>query len=261
MNRFLVGLVCLAVVGCSPEEGILSSLGSSFEITAENGLAIAREGWDSVALVNAVSLIESSRQLKAQMPRATQTVDCLSSGSISATTSSNGFNDASVPKFEASGSFKVVTSYSNCSNSIGVFGTKQNGQQTLEQSWTGYDATTDEFAKISIALTYLNLSTSDSVTGETFKDGAINGVVEGATTTTEWDLSLSSSATNDEILTSETTTGVITNDADSYASDGAWIIKGANDTTVVSTVVANGLDISINGAQAVTLTWSELDAL
>ncbi len=266
MNRFLVGLVCLAVVGCSPEEGG-SSAGSSapsladlnvqlkmpsFEITDDNGSSIAQAGLGSVESAD-VDLPDRSLPIQNRQLRTTSTLDC-NPGTWSSTVTSNDI-DASTSEFNISGSHKTVDLFDNCT----VFVMELNGQITADLYWTGYSAATNDFDSTSFAVTFVNYSTSYSLTGETSVDGAFSGVVIGTTTTTDWALSVSSSATNGEILTSETTTSVVKNDDDNYLSAGTWIINGANDTSVLTTVVANGLEISINGGQATLVEWSDLD--
>jgi len=265
MNRFSVGLAwlglaCLAVVGCSPEEGS-SSIGTwelnvplktpSFEISDENGSGIAQAGLDSVGLAE-VDLVDRALSLKAPVLRATETtaLPC-TSGSGSASVASNDLN-ASAPEFNVSGSIKTVLSYSNCSIS-GLL--EINGQMTVDQSWTGYSAATALFDTTDYRITFTNYSQSTDLSGTLSVEGAIDGSVNGSTTILDWALSLSSPATNGLIVTSATTNSVVKNDADSYPSTGAWIIKGANDTSVVTTIVANGLEISINGAQLTIIDW------
>jgi len=259
MNKFLVGLGCLAVVGCSPEEGSTSSGNSglnvqlqtpSFEISDENGRSIAQAGLDSVGLAD-VDLADRALSLKAPTLRATNTnsLPC-DPGSGSVTVASSDIN-ASAPEFNLSGTIKTVLSYSNCI----ILSVEQNGQMTVDQSWTGYSAATELFDTTDYTVTFANYTQSNAFSGALSVDGAINGSVNGSTTTLDWALSLSSPATSGLIVTSATTTSVVKNDADSHPSAGAWTIKGANDTSVVTTIVANGLEISINGAQATIIAW------
>jgi len=268
MNRFLVGLVCLAVVGCLPVEDSNSSpSGSSglnvqlstptFEITAENGVALATVGLESMEYMGSGL---GGRSLSNQNPllrlSATETEACDNgTGSATVAISTNGINDQT-GEMSVSGSFVVDSSFDNCDvTSLTVF----NGQLNIDTAWTGYDSATSEFGSMLLTVDFLNFSatTTDETTSI---DGQLEVGTVGSATSMDWALSVSSSATNSQILTSETTTSISGNQANDYPSGGAWIIKGASGTSIVSTIEANGLEISINGAQATLVVWDDLEA-
>ncbi|MDX1472961.1 MAG: hypothetical protein R3309_02265 [Reinekea sp.] len=60
-----------------------------------------------------------------------------------------------------------------------------------------------------------------------------------------------------ETIRIKTTSNIVFNTADAYPSSGAWRIEGAEDTFITATIVANGVEYSVNGGQTVLVAWDD----
>jgi hypothetical protein len=90
-------------------------------------------------------------------------------------------------------------------------------------------------------------------------DGKMQSSISETETNLSWDYYVQSSLLNNQTVHTYTTTPITLTQADTYPSAGAWRIEGSENTYMIATVVANGIEVSANGGQAELITWSELE--
>jgi hypothetical protein len=242
-------IATLAILGCSPEE----AKGPSLVITDSNAKALVT---NSLALTDFAedygdigfrSLQDTGAR---NATRATEsfTFSC-DSGSQTMTFS---VDDSAISgdDLAANGSMSITTDFNNCVE----FGETANGSMAITFGWTGYDGY--DASTVSLVIDFDEFETSSSE-GSASMDGKLNASISGDSVSMSFNYLVSTTETGGETIRIKTTSNIVFNTADAYPSSGAWRIEGAEDTFITATIVANGVEYSVNGGQTVLVAWDD----
>lgn len=186
-------------------------------------------------------------------------LDC-DSGSGSWTGSATGVSDTG--EMQSSGTISSNATYNDCKNGSSDYYTIDDGKISLDMSWSGYQSSTETLSSWGITVRFSDYSYEEYYYGDTIKnimDGAIKVSGNDSEARLSMALSFSSPELNNQIITMETTSDIVQGLSDPYPSSGGMVIKGGNDTKVTYNIVANGVEVSLNGGQAELVAWSEID--
>ncbi|GGX52789.1 hypothetical protein [Saccharospirillum salsuginis] len=176
---------------------------------------------------------------------------------------SNDF-DTSTNAFQASGQSSLGVIYEACnmrlsSDNYILF----DGVLSYQMTWDGYSTAEDSVDNLLMTHRFDSVSFTN-VNGDETEDSFIAGWTETKLdplkTVQTMSLIVSESSLDDQYVKLETTTDIVYNHGDGYPSTGAVSVTGGNDTHAEYTIVANGVEVSVNGAQPVLVTWSDFMA-
>lgn len=267
-TTLLVTLAAIALVGCKEESSSSSNSGISignvallsptYEIKAQDQskmaaiIGIATDSFDSGMGESDFRSFEGqsgSQGLRSLSSRATETISltCNGGGSGSMTASTNDVNG---DELKENGTMTMNITYNNCSEY--EWSPELNGSTSIEMSWRGYS--NNDFESLTFSMTFNNFTSTVTGNSNTSEVSMVDGVIKMQMTSSNvamaWALSVSGPETNQQIVTTRTTENLSLN-YDNSAASGAWIVNGANGSKAEVTVVPNGLEVSINGGQAV----------
>jgi hypothetical protein len=187
-------------------------------------------------------------------------------GTGTVTASTNDVNE-STGALSTNGSMKMTLTYNDCFESnyeydyeystYDYYDLLRDGSTTVELKWRGYNSSSADFDSITYTMSFSDVTTTASYADDSIKTAMVDGVIKMKMTESEiamaWALSVSGPETNGQIITTRTTENLSYNDSDQVGA-GAWEVNGANGTKAEATIVANGVEVSINGGQAVLVT-------
>ncbi len=285
MKTLTGGLVVLAaatLVGCNSSDdkggsGSISLKSPTFNITESNRDSVDSITYNYAGEANATNMLpDVGRSLPAPkilartgfQPRdiaarfnETETINC-SSGSITINVSGSGI-DENTGDMSSSGSLKMTFDVADCSESTYDGSFSEDGVIGISMSWAGYDGY-DSFDSLSLSFTFNEyVSTSFDGNGSEIARELVHGSMSASLSNDETSmsmgLSLSSSEIDNKIINIETSSAIKQRNSDYYPYTGTLIVSGGNDTKVTYTIVANGVEVSLNGGQAELISWSEMD--
>ncbi len=254
MKRLILPLVAsLALFGCDKADDSIELKTATTPITEENAVAIAVSSMDASETALDFAPSSNSADVSAKgilrtlpIARASESFDCPDGGSITL----NG--DDSVSGSAEAGSGQAVITYDNCE----AYGTTTDGEISLDMTWTGFDYSTFETLEVELELVDLTVNDGDN---ESLDHGTLSiSLDDSGILSTDWWLSTKSSATDYGIVNTYTVEPLIMSMNDSYPTSGVWMVEGSDDTDAKATVVANGLEVEVNGGAATLYTWAEL---
>lgn len=273
--------VCAAsitLLGCNSEGGGSGGSGElnvslktpTFVIDAENRSTVDGMVADSAlsATASDFAAFDSSRSLERSVFRSASGIelrntesasfDCDGGGSYTISVSGSGISD---DELSASGNATIKLIANNCITSFGTWEDVEDGTTELSMTWSGYDGF-DSFDSLSVSVRFDEVTYQEYEDGVLYYsesiDGAISASISGNESRVQIALSGTSSDLNNQTITMETTTPIKQRLSDDYPYQGVVEVKGGGGTSVVYTVVANGVEISLNGGQPALVTWNEI---
>lgn len=242
MNKTLL-LVTSAVFmfhGCSSEDdGSSFSRDLTFKITDDNASKVVASAYyeDSLSALSEYTELVNATQRQVQ-----KTVRETTSGKQSCETS--GSLSGSVSDSSDSDSVSADLTFDNCVNDgLTIDGGLKFNIDSAEDS-------------MGMAFSYKALSVASN--GESAViDGDIGLSIGLSETAVHWDYYVQSSALDNQTVHSYSTTSLTSNSGDQYPTSGAWKVDGAESTYLTAEVVANGIEISVNGNQKQLISWSD----
>lgn len=214
------------------------------------------------SLLTSSSLVAGQIREISARSEGTGEISC-TSGSGSAEGSVTGVGENG--ETEANGSMSVVLKYDNCTQerSSGDSVT-HDGKQGLDIEWAGYSESTGQFESLSVTATLENYYNKTVVDGAVESESTVDGNLTLSATQTEYRasfaLAMSSPEIDGKVIAMETTADIVRGVADTYPTSGEIVVTGGEDTKAVYTIVANGIEVSLNGEQAELIAWSEIEA-
>ncbi len=237
------------------------SRGEIDTIVADSALSVSASDFSDVSLSrsNARSVAGMKSGISSRISESGSS-DCESSGTVSYSVNGNGINDDG--SFKSSGSASISLTSNNCTYDFGSGYEVENGGISISLSWSGYNGN-DSFNSIAATvlfdeLSYEEYGIDDELIYSDNVDGGIKASLANNESSVQIALSLSSSDINNQVITIETTTTVKQRSSDLYPYQGVVEVKGGNGTSIVYTVVANGVEVSLNGGQPELVTWNEI---
>jgi hypothetical protein len=200
---------------------------------------------------------------RAIVARIQETIAC-DTGSASVTANTADVDTAPLP---ASGNSSFEANYNNCtfiSNAEGFnFSMAINGRISASFVWTGYTAP-DTFDTFDISYDVDKFSLAIDVNGNK------NSFEIDFNTSLSFDdpnasYSFAGSFEIDEagggFVDVQTVNPILMDINNTRPSSGKVVMNGAGNSSISYTVVANGIEVSVNGGQAKLHTWADIDAL
>lgn len=191
----------------------------------------------------------------------TEAIEC-SDGSGTVSGSVTGVDENG--EAEASGSISIDMSYDECKQATSSDNyVLHDGSQGLDIEWSGYNASMDVFESLSVTASFDTYHNETVVDGEVENDSTVEGSLTLSATQTEYrasfSLAMSSSEIDNKVIAMETTADIVRGVSDTYPTSGVIVVTGGEDTQAVYTIVANGIEVSLNGGQAELIAWSEIE--
>lgn len=185
------------------------------------------------------------------------------SGSFSYSINGDGVNDDG--SFSTNGDVSISLTANNCRSDYGNgWYDLENGEASISLNWSGYNGY-DTFDSLTAMVLFDDFSYEeyDDIGLINYEeiDGGVKASISGNESSVEIALSTSSSDLNNQIITIETTTPLKQRLSDYYPYQGVVRVNGGNGTSVVYTVVSEGVEVSLNGGQPELVTWSEIEQL
>lgn len=282
MYKWLIpAAASVALLGCNSESGGGSSGSGELNVTlksptfvidadsrgaiddsvAESTLSVSALDFADVAQTR--STVRSASGMRSGIqPRISEseTSACFDGGSVTFAVNGDGINDQG--DFSSNGTVTVSITSDNCTYDYGTGYEVEDGGAKVTLSWAGYNGS-DAFDSLSVTalfdeMSYEDYDNSDALIYSENIDGGIKASLADNESEVKIALSMQSSDFNNQIITIETTTTVKQRLSDSYPYQGVVEVKGGNGTSVVYTVVPNGVEVSLNGEQPVLVTWNEI---
>lgn len=183
---------------------------------------------------------------------------CSDGGDYTLSFNGSGITDEGM---SASGNATISIINNNCTFISGETKQVEDGTTELKMSWSGYDGF-DSFDSLTVSVRFDDVTYQEYVSGvleySDIIDGAVSASITGNESRVQIALSGTSSELNNQTITMETTTPIKQRLSDMYPYQGVIEVRGGSGTSVVYTVVANGVEISLNGGQPVLVLWSEI---
>ena len=188
-------------------------------------------------------------------------------GSASVTTSGQDIGSGTPP---ADGSASFEVRYNDCvisqSSQSAQISMHMNGTISADFSWTGYDSGMNTFSSYSIDLSMDKLYMEMAINGQSTvleADYTMKYSLNGTTLTHEFQGSAGFGDLTDGSVSVRTTTPITvdTSTVPARPQSGEIVLNGGNGTSITLTVVANGVEVSVNGGQAELYTWSEVESM
>lgn len=201
---------------------------------------------------------------KTLMDRVTETIHC-DSGTASVTTEGNDVGTGSEP---INGSSSFNATYNDCMISSAAesfsMSMHMNGSMAASMEWTGYEAASNTFDTFALTITMDSFYFSIDQNGETTtmeQDFSMAMELAGNTITQTFSGTTAMEDLGDGYLAVETATPITINydDSPAYPTSGEVIVSGGDDSSIKYTVVAGGIEVTVNGGQARLYTWSEIE--
>lgn len=279
MKKVTLGLAVLgaiSVVGCNSDSGGngVSLKTPTYEINEANRSTIDRVTYAYASDLDAEELFidlsdfsTSNVRLAGKVPAETwkitprlnesQTIQC-DSGEFTVQFSGNGI-DEETQNYLPSGSLSLTWDYDNCLDGS----TREDGSMTISMAWSGYDSFDNSYDSLNVNFTFNDLTSVElsngSVESQNLVHGSIESSLSGSESILTIGMSISSPIIENKVINIETTSPIKQRKSDNYPYSGVVKTTGGSDSQVVYTIVPNGADVSLNGGQAETVTWSELD--
>ncbi len=279
---FSIAMVPAVLVGCNDSGGNSAgsdSLGApSFVINASNRSKVDQTAGSYAAESSSNTFLDSgdnrslrssptfvTDQLRQVTSRATGTweAEC-TSGSGTNTGTVTGI-DEDTGEIEASGSISAESTYEDCKleSSTGYY-FLQDGTVNMDIEWSGYSAASETFESLSVSVGFETYYSQEVAAGDTVAESTIDGRLTQSANSTEYrasfDISMSAPEIDNKVIAMETTSDIVQGVSDTYPTSGAFIVHGGEGTQAVYTIVANGIEVSLNGEQAELITWAEIEA-
>lgn len=219
-------------------------------------------GDGSRSLLTGSSFVAGKIREISSRTEATGEISCASgSGSMEGSVTGVGENGEA----EANGSMSVVLTYDNCTqDSSSGDNTTHDGKQGLDIEWTGYNDSTGQFESLSVTASFENYYNKTVVGGAVESESTVDGSLTLSANKTEYrasfSLAMSSPEIDDKVIMMETTADIVRGVSDTYPTSGEIVVTGGEDTKAVYSVVANGVEVSLNGGQKELVSWSEIEA-
>lgn len=165
---------------------------------------------------------------------------------------------------ESSGSVYLDAEYFDCEDLISddeSYADIFDGRISGYHLWSGYNTTVVDSYITTVSFSqWTKTYTNDFAEAYYFE-------IDGAQTTNfgvnqserDWALYFEGSGVDGLSLTTETTETLVFDEASEILIGGAWLVSGANGTSIAVEVVSNGYLYSVNGGQATLLTWNEAE--
>lgn len=273
--------VCAAsitLLGCNSEGGGSGGSGElnvslktpTFVIDSENRGTVDGMVTDMTLSETATDFagLDSTRSLDRSAFRSTGDISLRNTESISEACSDGGnytlsFNGSGITEegMSASGNATISIISNNCTAINGDTKEVEDGTTKLEMTWSGYDGF-ESFDSLTVTVRFDDVTYqeyfSDVLEYSDIIDGAVSASITGNESRVQIALSGTSSELNNQTITMETTTPIKQRLSDMYPYQGVVEVKGGGGTSVVYTVVANGVEISLNGGQPVLVLWSDI---
>lgn len=237
------------------------SRGEIDTIVGDSALSVSATDFSDVSLSrsNARSVTGMKSGISSRISESGSSA-CESSGTVSYSVNGSGINDDG--SLKSSGSASISLTSNNCTYDVGSGYEVENGGMSISLSWSGYNGN-DTFNSIAATVLFDELSYEEYGSGggliySDSVDGGIKASIANNESSVQIALSLSSSDINNQVITIETTTTVKQRVSDFYPYQGVVEVKGGNGTSIVYTVVANGVEVSLNGGQPELVAWDEI---
>ncbi|MEJ2043797.1 MAG: hypothetical protein P8X74_11010 [Reinekea sp.] len=237
----LTGAMC----ACSPDDGGGSSLNKelTYKITSENSenLVVAVNygiAADAISFIDLEDMASAGARSVDAHAAPSFSKDCYT-GSMSGEVSYDETSASSV-----SASAKV--DFNNCSDGE----TTVDGGIDFDFTMSGVDSIVSNYS-------FNNLSAEDGEHSVKM-DGDMSVSINSEVITSSWDYYIQSSELNNQTVHSYTTTAFTLNTGDTYPTAGTWRIEGSEGTYIEATVIPNGVEVSVNGAQGEVIEWSQM---
>lgn len=288
-NLLILALAApLALVGCNSSDSSSGGGGGSFsktptlEISAENRAMIDEFAIEGVIGLEtgyteflfddwgdfSVNISKATARLMERQPviagrniNESYKYDC-DSGSEEFKVTGSGINDEG--EISSSGNITIEMISRNCreewwEDEYDI----TNGTLRFTISWSGYNSATESFSSLEFAIRAINSSYYEYFQGELdyFEefDGEIKSTLSGSNYSNTMDVFFRGSELDGKGIKAETLTAITGSIDNDHPSAGQWIIRGGGGTTARYTVVANGIEVSVNDGQAELLTWEYID--
>jgi len=260
--------------GEKEEEAKLPEL--DFSITASNRKAIDRQVQVYIKYSDVMDLFDSSEngfavvseeprteRMTSTREKVTHELSVCDEGLITLAFESEDFNE-STGAFEASGQYSAEMIYDEClMQESSDHYNELNGVMSYQMDWSGYSTAENRVENLLITYSFENY-TNRQIDGEdtdyTFISGWIDTKSTPLTLITSMNVVLGSSRLDNQYVRLESSADITYNPGDAYPSTGAVSVTGGNDTYAEYTIVPNGVEVSVNGAQPILVTWSDFMA-
>lgn len=274
--------VCAAsitLLGCNSEGGGTGGSGElnvslktpTFVIDAENRSAV--DGMVTASTLSTTASdfadFDSTRSLERSAFRSTGGISLRNTESVSGVCNGGGdytisFSGSGVTEGGLSSSGNATISIINNSCTTingGSYEDFEDGTTKLTMTWSGYDGY-DKFDSLTVAVRFDDVTYEEYYSGELdiseIIDGAVSASISGNESRVQIALSGTSLELNNQTITIETTKAIKQRLSDLYPYEGVIEVKGGGGTSVVYTVVANGVEVSLNGGQPALVLWNEI---
>ncbi len=211
---------------------------------------------------NSLFMSNLAREISSRSGSQTEEIDCTTgSGTASGTVTGIDENGEAEPD----GSMSVTMTYETCTQEESEDDySAYHGTVNLDIDWTGFNVSTETFDSLSMTASFDNYHEKVVVGGEVESESTVDGSLTLSATQLEYrasfSLVMSSPEIDNKVIAMETTSDIVRGVSDTYPTSGEIVVTGGEDTQAVYTIVSNGVEVSLNGAQAELITWSEIES-